>query len=146
MTVKKQTCPVCNREIDARGMSGHMRTHTSPPKGSGHPKNSGVKESEGAGDDGVISYPSNEQKDENSPDIEDSGMVSSSVRDDKPGLAQANQGNVPDSTTTKTKKQVKKPVASNPVSNATSKPVGNDTRGTRKPDEQLKEEYQGLFR
>ena len=117
MTVEKQTCPVCNREIDARGMSGHMRTHK--------------KQDKGAGDDGVISYPSNEQKNNN-------------IQDDS-GIAE-----IPDPTrkieTKPVKKQVKKPVAGNPASNATSKPEGNDSRGTRKTETEMKKEYKGLFR
>lgn len=112
------TCEVCGRKIDSRGLSGHMKTHKAKPDKVlyGH---------EGADNDGVISYPSNEQK------IEETGTVvdldeSQGKRVKKPA-----------------KKPVKKTVASKPASSPPSKPASSpDPRGQRKTEK----EWQGLFR
>ena len=115
------TCSVCGREIDSRGLSGHMKSHS---KGEG--KNNGV-----------ISYPSNEQKDES--------QVS---QDNTPG-----KDTIPN--TKPVKKPVKKPVTSKVTSKLTSKP---DPRGERNAGSKntghpkksgatvAEHEYQGLFR
>lgn len=127
MVLEKKTCPVCNREIDARGMSGHMRTHKTEVKGA---------------NDGVISYPSNEQKETVEkemvpPGTEEPGNTK------QPSTTQAEQETV-------TGKPAKKPVASKPASKSASNPAskleGRDTRGARKTDTEMKTEYRGLFR
>ena len=106
VSMAKEICTVCSREIDSRGMSGHMKTH---------------KADEGDGnDDGVISYPSNEQK------IEETNTVVD--LDESQGKS--------------VKKQVKKRVASKPASSSTSKP---DADGHTE-DYHKSREWQGLFR
>ena len=46
----KVTCTVCGKEIDSRGITGHMKTH----------KKQDTKEQEIDTSEGVISYPTNE--------------------------------------------------------------------------------------
>ena len=99
----KVTCDVCGREIDSRGLSGHMKTHPDT-QGVRSPKGSQQLKDEGK-NNGVISYPSNEQK----------------------GESQVSQDNTPGKDTIPNTKGVKKPPASNPASKI-------DPRGERKKE------------
>ena len=117
--MSKEICTVCGREIDSRGMSGHMKTHVS-------------KEDD---TDGVISYPSNEQKIEKTDTVVDLD-VSQGKQITNNVMTVSKQGKP-------VKKPVKKPAASKPASSSTSKP---DPRGQRKTETEHKKEWQGLFR
>lgn len=127
---------MCNREIDKRGMSGHMKTHTSPPK------TPDVKEIRGTGDNGVISYPSNEEKSEDSNDSEHTTITQTQISNEKSGMAQISK-----------KKRVTNNSSSNSAGNATGSVKGNasaERAGHQPKDDvretEMKEEYQGLFR
>ena len=111
---------MCGREIDSRGMSGHMKTHVS-------------KEDD---TDGVISYPSNEQKIEKTDTVVDLG---------KPQGKPAAQ--VPRKPPSKSvKKPVKKTVASKPASSSTSKPDADGQKLVKEVKKVIEKEWQGLFR
>lgn len=109
----KVICTVCGREIDSRGLSGHMKTHVS-------------KEDD---TDGVISYPSNDQKIHDNVDSVDKPGAETKIHEGAQGKPAK-------------KKPVKKTVASKPASSPTSKP---DAGGQDKPYHKSRE-WQGLFR
>ena len=125
MTVEKQTCPVCNREIDKRGMSGHMKTHKKK-----------VKE---IGENDVISYPANGEAENNKTENGDIALENEKIL--------KGDGKAGEDKTTNSKKRVNKSIGSN----STSKPASNLTAegaGHRSKDDVIEsgEEYQGLFR